>query len=567
MALPTYKKQTQQVAVPQQVRSGDNADAGMLASAQANQTLAQKLSQFSQNLTGVAKGMAQSEAAKNATADVLKRKQKIEDINSEYRGRALTEDEKEERRSRIAEIKEGADRVFSGTYSRAYESAASSAYSNQVAADAKSAYDLAIMNSGGDPEVFMKSYGAFSSETVAGAPTEATSILAQQTTMKYGTAGYKSLMMAKMGANKKANKTTHKDNMSAISQQFSGAYYSGDSVEISRLGALATSASEAAVRDGLITQAEHEVNLSNMSDRAVMDSVNRKFGEEVNVGRGDIVYMQFRQAERNGDFESFDPEEIAKTKSSMLKQIKEFNDSTLERARFEKESFESISDDTFRQGTQDAANGSLTEAQITDWEKGGVLSTSHADSLRERISVGATRKVSDAQSLSRFAESTVLLDTDNYLILEDPSLSETDKTNLIKRKETLLEGRFNWVKTNDGREAIRRIKSNFGILEGTLMAKLDLNNTTMRDFDNMYKEFYAEVSQSPNPDLDALPIADSLLAKYAQKQADKDAKAKQEREARKLEEAKNAAAAANDSLMVKIGWKSEVTPEQMMLEN
>lgn len=555
-----YKKQVTQVGTPRQIGSGGRGAAGMLASAQANLSLAQKLSSFSDQLQGMAGSMAQAQGAKDATIDIYKRKQKVNKIN------ANPNTSEEQKATEIATITEGTERFFSGIYSKSYESAATSAYSNQVATDAKTAYDLAMVDSQGDPEAFIKAYSEFSKETTRGAPTEATAILAQQTTTKYGSSGYKSLMLAKMGANTARQKTAMKDNMTAINKQFSDAYYSGDAIEIARLGSVATATQDAAVRDGLISPAQRDMALSSMADRAVIDSVNRKFGEEVNVGRGDIVYMQFRQAERNGDFETQDPEEIAKIKSSMLKQIKEFNDASLERGKYEKESYELMSDSTFREGTQMAANNTLTESQITKWEGSGVLSTQDADNLRDRIAVGNTRKVSDALTLSRYAESVVLIDTDNYMIQQDSTLSEPDKTKLIQRKEQLLEGRFNWTKTNDGREAKRRIKAQFGILEGTLMAKLDLNNQTMRDYDDLYKEFYAEVSQSPSPDLDALPIADRLLKEYNQKQVDKRKAQEQQREARRIEDAKNSAASANDSILVKIGWSDPVTYEDMMLE-
>jgi len=555
-----YKKQVATVGTPRQTAGGTRGAAGILASAQADMSLAQKLDTFSSQLHQQAGAMAQTQAAKDATVDIYKRKEKVNKIN------ANPNLSPEQKADEIGKITEGTERFFGGIYSRAYESAADAAYSNQIATDAKSAYDLAMVESQGDPEAFLKSYGAFSSETTRGAPTEATAILAQQTTTKYGAAGFKSLMMAKMSASTKQTKTSLKDNMEAISKEFSDAYYSGDSIEISRLGGIATSAVEAGVRDGLISDSEKGVFLSNMADRAVLDSVTRKFGEEMNVGRGDIVYMQFRQAERRGDFETQDPEEIAKMKSSMLKQIAEFNDGVLERDRFEKESFDLMDDETFREGTRMAAAGELTEEQITKWETRSVLSTSNADSLRERIAVGDTRKVSDAATLGRYAESSVLVDTSNDMILDDSMLSEPDKTKLIQRKEQLLEGRFNWTRTNDGREAVRRIKSTFGILEGTLIAKIDLNNKTMRDFDEIYKEFYAEVSKSEMPAEEVLPIADRLLKEYNQKQIDKRAEEIRQSKERKLEEAKNAAAAANDSLLVKIGWLDPVTAEDMMLE-
>ena len=53
MPLPTYKKQTSQVASSRQT-AGGTSTASYQASAQVNQSLAQRLSSFSQQLHGMA---------------------------------------------------------------------------------------------------------------------------------------------------------------------------------------------------------------------------------------------------------------------------------------------------------------------------------------------------------------------------------------------------------------------------------------------------------------------------------------------------------------------------------
>jgi hypothetical protein len=372
-------------------------------------------------------------------------------------------------------------------------------------------------------------------------------------------------MIAKLSSVEKANKKSYTDAHDALAKQYSDAYYQQDTIATNQLMGQMMASGLAAVRDKVMSKAEFEVKMQSVQHLAVSDQVKRHFGEELNVGRGDIAYGQFIKAEREGAFETFPPDDIAKIKSSMLTQIKEYNDGTLERARYEKTNYDLISDETFRMGQQMAAQGSLTEEQIVAWESGRVISVSDADNLRNRVAVGSTIKVSDAKSMSRYAESSVLVDTPTEAILNDTTLSEKDKTSLVARRENLLDTKFNWRKTNDGIEAVRRIKSQFGILEGTLMAKIDLDNTTMRDFDKLYKQFYAEVSSSENPAEEALSIADRKLEEYNQmKMAEEQAKL-DAREAEKLEDAKNLAAAYNDKILVKIGWADEVTAEDMML--
>lgn len=498
-----YRQANVQVTGP----GGQSGDVGMLASAQAKSSLSQKLQQFSSTLQGMAGQMAQTQGAKDAVIDIQTRKKKV----AEIRAKGLSpKDEQAE----IGKLSEGTYSKFSGIYSRAYDSAASSAYASQIKTDAKSAYDLAMIESGGDPALFMEMYSKFSQETVRGAPTEAGAIVAQETTLNYGTSGYRSLVTAQASAGAKARKSTYKDANEAMSKQFSDAYYQNDYIAQARIFSEINAAGEAAVRDGLISQQEHEVNQSNIANNAMIDSVKRGFGEELNVGRGDIAYTQFIINERKGMYEGADPDEIAKIKKSMLTQIKDFNDASLERMRFEAEQHDAISLETFNQATQRIAQGQLSNDDITLYEQQGVLSLSHANQLRERLAIGSTRKISDAKVLGSYAESSTLVDTDPEAILNDPHLSERDKASLIQRREQLLATKFNWTKTNDGREAIRRIKENFGIIEGTLIAKIDMENTVNKDFNNIYKKFYAEVTSSDKPAEEVLSIADRLLEEY-----------------------------------------------------
>ena len=559
--LPTYQRANLQVGQP----GGGQGDAGLIASAQGKSSLSQRLSSFSDQLTGISKSMAQTQAAKDAVVDIQNRKEKITKIRDEE-AKAKAKGLQYDADAEIAKIKEGTDRIGFGIYSKAYENAALSAYSNQITVDSQAASDLAMIHSGGDPDAFLNMFKQFSNETVRGAPTEHTSFVAQNALLAKGSAGYKSLMLAKMSGGTKANKKSLDDAHAALSKQYSDAYYQQDYVTTGQITSQLVASGQAAVRDGLITQPEFEVRIQSVHYMAVQDQVKRHFGEELNVGRGDIAYMQFIMAERNGEFEGANPDDIAKLKSSMLTQIREFNDGTLERFKFEKENYELIADDTFREGQQMAAQGSLTEQQIVQWEAGGVISVADADNLRERLATGKTLKISDAKSLSRYAESSVLVDTDNQSILNDVSLSEPDKTALIARREDLLSGKFNWRKTNDGMEATRRIKSKFNIIEGTLMAKIDLDNNNMRDFDKLYKQFYAEVSQSQNPADEVLTIADRLIESYDQKiEGEKAAKAKAAKEAA-IEAAKNQAAAANDSVFMKLPWVTPYTYKDFMLE-
>lgn len=558
MPLPTYKKQVQQVATPKQIGSGGNAAAGMIASAQASQSLAQRLSGFSNQLTGVAKGMAKDQAGKDAVRDIYVRKQKVSDINNNPN---LSDEDKQKQ---IDSLTEGVEKKSFGVYSKAYESAAASAYSNQLATDAKAAYDLAMTQSGGDPQTFMKMYSAFGKETVQGAPTEATSILAQQTATKYGAAGYRSLMQSSISKNTAANRKRNNDNYEAISSQFADAFYAQDEIEIARLGTLAAEAGNAAVRDGLISEEENQTRLGRMADKAIMDSTKRQFSEELNIGNGDVAFLKFRMAEKNGYFDTIDPDEVSKFKSSMMRQIKEYNDNELAQIEFEIKQSKVISEQTFNSNVQHIAQGILTEEDITYQEQQGLISASHAMESRERLAVGDTRPISDAKVLGSYAESHSLIDASVDSILNNVYLSNPDKTALVQKREKLIEEKFNWTASDDGREAVRRIKSEFGIQEGMFIAQLDMTNEIDRDYNAMYKKFYAEVSKSEAPKDEALGIADRLITEYTnEKKAKEDAQIAQRKQAQ-IEEAKRLKAIDDEALH--FPWWDEKPLEHYMMQ-
>jgi len=182
MALPTYQRANVQVASP----GGQAGASGLMAKAQGDMSLAQKLSNFSGQLTGIAGSMAKDQAAKDAVVDIQKRKQQVLDIQK----KGL---DAETEQAEIDKIVEGRERKLFGVYSQAYNNAALSAYSNQVQVDAKGAADIAEAQAGVDPDAFINAYKGSGAETVKGAPSEHTKVVAQQAITKYGAERYKKL--------------------------------------------------------------------------------------------------------------------------------------------------------------------------------------------------------------------------------------------------------------------------------------------------------------------------------------------------------------------------------------
>jgi len=543
---------------------GMQGNAGMLAKARSKQSLSQRLGQFSDQLFNLAGKGAQAQGAKDAVVDVAKRKAKVREINADE---FMDADEKTEA---ISKLTEGTASKGFGIYSRAYDSAASAAYSSQVKSDAKSAYDLAMIEAKGDPAAFMEMYTKFSSETIKGAPTESTKIVAQETTMNYGTAGLRALSLSKSKNNTAANKAKYKDSNIAMSQLYSNAYKKGDVIEQSRVMSEIFVSGSAAVRDGYISQAEHDVNMIAITQNAVVDNEVAKFGEFVSSGRGQIGYDKFVNAQKEGAFDMSDPEEIAKLKSSMLKQVKEYNDAQFIQDDKEKKLYDVTTTATYREGVVLLNKGELTESMIQSWLTSSSITQTDADNLRETLSLGQGRKYSDAATVASYAYPKVLLESSPKDIYSDVNLSYADRGRLAAQRESMLKGAYNWRGTNNGKMATSEIKGLFGVIEGTLMAQIDLSNQTMKDFNNMMSTFYDEVSAIGDPleqETKSLTIGRRLITEYNKSLDDKKAANTAKRLANEKEEATKSASAYNDSIFVSIGWRDPVTWEDMMLED
>lgn len=314
MALPTYRRQAQQVGTPRQT-AGGTSTAGFMASAQAKQSLSQKLSSFSNQLAGVAGGMARDQGAKDAVKDIHTRKQKIADINNNPK---LTN---EERIAKVGEIAEGTSRAFSGIYSKAYESASSAAYSNQITTDAKSASDQAMMTAMGDPETYMKQMKAFRDETVPNAPTKETGIVAEMAINQYGSQGYKTLKMAQIRKDEARRHTTSNDTTVLQSNDSVANMQEGDFVNAHQNLFKLQKTLEDAINNGWETKESAQLRLDKTTEAGILDYAQDRFT------RGEAIdSKEFIDKFRNGtadseiptDFFNVDREKVANRMEYLL---------------------------------------------------------------------------------------------------------------------------------------------------------------------------------------------------------------------------------------------------------
>ena len=353
MPLPTYKKQTSQVASSRQT-AGGTSTASYQASAQVNQSLAQRLSSFSQQLHGMAGTMAQDQASKDAVRDIHTRKQKIADINTKYDEKAysefrpMTEEEYNNRNNEIAQVAEGTERKFSGIYSRAYNNTASAAYSNQIQADAKAASDQAMIAAQGDSEAYQMQMKAFRDSTIPNAPTPETAIVAELAINQYGSQGFKQLKMAEIKATEQRNFNSFKSNgeqqaLDILKNMQEGNFVNG----IENLFKYEQTL-QSGVKEGWINKEDAQLAISETTEKGVLAYAKDRISMMEEVDAREFI-QDFREGNVNNQipeqFLEVDKEKVASRMEYLLD--REVRKRDVANKTQEKQDFESVKDTIF----------------------------------------------------------------------------------------------------------------------------------------------------------------------------------------------------------------------------
>ena len=308
MALPTYKRQVGTVAKPKQIASGGNAAAGVMASAQAKQSLSQKLSAFSSQTKQMAGSMAAQQASKDAVRDVHTRKQKIADINNNPN---LTN---EERIEQVGQVSEGTQRAFSGVYSKAYESTATAAYSNQITVDTKLASDQAMIKAGGDSSIYAKQMAAFREETIPNAPSPETAIVAEMAITQYGSSGYKSLKMAEIRKDEQRRHQSSNDTINLQASDSQANMQEGDFVNASQNLFKLQETLKDSVANGWETKESAQKIMDKSTERGVLDYAKDRFSTGEPIEAQEFI-NKFREGSVDGEipteFFDIDREKVA----------------------------------------------------------------------------------------------------------------------------------------------------------------------------------------------------------------------------------------------------------------
>lgn len=236
----------------------------------------------------------------------------------------------------------------------------------------------------------------------------------------------------------------------------------------------------------------------------------RDFNTALNNGTSYKFFDNFKKADHFGVLR---PEDITKFKNSMMAQIqtdiKVFDLQNQE----ETDQAEAVTKTTISDFNNLWLDDQLTPQAVDDALSNNLISTSqHKEYL---LKANDTGPLVDNQNKLLWATTHLLEFTENE-ILESPDFTTASKADLIAKRRTQSDDAANWLGTQAGREARRRIRENFNILDGTMMSKLDFNNDTMRAYDDMYREFFGEVEALPLEQRasKSILISDRLLKAY-----------------------------------------------------
>lgn len=264
------------------------------------------------------------------------------------------------------------------------------------------------------------------------------------------------------------------------------------------------------IEANLISKNTAELKRRNINKEVYLNNLKREFNESINTGTAHAYYDNFKKVDHFGVLTEDD---ISSFRNSMLTQMKTDIAAYDLLQKEEEEEEKKLREDTEKEFNTLWLSGDLSEQMVNDALTNGVITrTEHKEYLTKISDTGALVDNTGRLLIAK----THLLDITDDEILASPDFTNATKIDLINERKTIIEDRQNWLGTQTGREARRRIREAFNILDGTMLAKLDFNNKLVQEYDEVYRTFYAEVEALPieQRESKSILIADKALSNY-----------------------------------------------------
>lgn len=493
-------------------------------------SLAEKLSSFSNTLVQGAQQDARIKAADNATRDMGVYKEKVNSIITSNKTQA-------EKDKALKDLQ--SQHEYDGwgmAYKNAYKTQFDASYANTVTNEAAGVSDLITAKSNGSSANYLNSWTRYTDSIIKSAPSESLAAVAKMTLDKQGSSRYKTLTTAEYNKRYATEKKSSEDVLSHLEESYKSAYASQDQGRMASSVLQFKEALKSSINAGFITQGQAQVRFEIAEQDAEIGRIDSDF--KVVLDNNGNTSKMINNIYESPVFKKLPLEKQRDLMKNLFLQVKEKNSRIKEAINAKNKQEEVHQDETYKDTLSKVYSGQASLEDINKMEVNGDLSKADASSLRATLSEGS-RKFSDNQTVAWYSMDSHLVDSSESDIYNDGALSWADKTKLIDdRKQLLTSKEYKWTTTQNGIEGRRRIKRFFGFHEGTMMAKMDMNNETGREYNAMMDKYFDHISSLPEGEQSraAKLYADELIenhnvmkAEKAQdkKQADKERNQKQ----------------------------------------
>ena len=457
MPMPRYK--------PSEVRAVTGEAVQYQAEAQMFGTIESKMNEWTNFLYKKGATIATAKGKEQGTLDAMQGKVKIEDDNN----------------------------ILGNTfYDEAYKDAAYTAYGIQTELDASNYAELAKLQANGDPEAYKASFDKYQTTIMSEAPNEHMRGIASQSFQKYGMKGYVAIQKERIDRVNKQNEESYKSGVKLLEDQIIEAYSYGKNDIALQLSSQLASLHNRGIEQGWT----NENSAMHQAKELKKSAIKGKMFEDFRQSKDKIGFIkQVRESTQ------LDETERQKVVDAMHKQIKSVNEDYKIMNEREEESRKQFTSNIKKKNYSDLAKGTLEQKDLDYQLERGFISLSDYDDLSERAKTGTAHKTDPEAYL------TIYKNIDDYSeesIVKSKKLSSSDRIKLLDEKakrekmlETEAEKEGKWDLTMNGKQANKELKNHFGIMEGTIMDKLDMNNDNMRDFTMLQSQVFDEIQSLP----------------------------------------------------------------------
>lgn len=307
--------------------------------------------------------------------------------------------------------------------------------------------------------------------------------------------------------------------LNALKDDISRRLASGDPEQVAKgYGLMKTyqAAVESAIKDGTLSEREGKALVTEHLKEAIGQIAAGNLEREMAKPDGDpigAVEGALKEPDLSDD-------ERLKLAGDLIGRLNLHQAMVRERAMLDEATLKANADKMDRQATLDLLDGRLTTKKLRDYTEAG-LDPSRATSLQNELTSGDT--TSDDKEEYR-VESNILDFTESD-IENDSKLAWGTRRRLLEKRRQLSNG---WQDSNAMQEARRRIDSELGIVPGTMqLIDEEKGRRRGRALTELYRRLNA--TDASQRDVQAIPMAESVIKDVLRGQASQDAERWQKR--------------------------------------